>query len=149
MRDTMSCAVRFTKSVSLRRSTMAMRGTVVTNESAPNTWPSAFCSGTATAAAFCGQVTAGGREHVVDRTARQPWQRALKLLVGVFTLGALAQPLDDAAAVLHADPDAQTIADMGHPLPTTQAEASSIGSVATAAEASSRPTAWVHRSPET
>ncbi len=43
-------------------------------------------------------AAADRRHHVVDRGARQPRQRALQLLVGIFDLGALAQPLDDAPA---------------------------------------------------
>ena len=38
------------------------------------------------------------RHHVVDRGARQPRQRALQLVVGIFDLGAREQPLHDAAA---------------------------------------------------
>jgi hypothetical protein len=38
------------------------------------------------------------RHHVLDRGARQPRQRALQLVVGIFDLGAGKQALDDAAA---------------------------------------------------
>ena len=43
-------------------------------------------------------AAADRRHHVVDRGARQPRQRALQLVVGVFDLGAREQPLDDAPA---------------------------------------------------
>ena len=54
--------------------------------------------------------------HVVDRGARQPRQRALQLVVGVFDLGAREQPLDDAAAeagILIAHRGARGAADRG------------------------------------